>query len=277
MKFMKTFNMQNVAMERNAFFQIVRIGVQTTYVYRFGIFFQLLNLLFQIFLLKVIWTAIYLSRGEANQFQLHSLIAYLTLANLQTWVLVPNVPSSLAQRVRTGEVAFDLARPISFLGQLFFQRVGTTLGFVPFVLLALPLSIFAGELSLPPSFAFGVLYVISLLLSFALVSLIGILIDLISFWTLEVTGVSLIYRSLNQIFAGMLIPISLFPPALHAIAIFLPFQAIAFLPVSIYLGTIPNNQTFGPIITQIIWIAVLYAIVRFIWYKAQRNFIIQGG
>jgi ABC-2 type transport system permease protein len=277
---MRIFNAEvftNLTITIRSYFQFVRMGSKTIFVYRFNIFFQLFNVLFQIYLLKVVWTAIYIGRGDTSTDQLRLLIAYLTLANLQTWILVPNSPDSLQQRVRTGEVAFDIARPVDLIGQLLAQRTGTILGLIPFVIISFPLSLFVGELQLPASTQSWFLYVVSLILSYFIVSYLTILIGLISFWTLETTGLQLIYRFVNQLFAGTLIPISFFPPILHTIAILLPFQGVAFLPVSIYLGQLQGMQAFQALVTQFIWVIVLYILVKLVWYKAQRRILIQGG
>ena len=52
-------------------------------MYRASLFFNAVSILLQIYLLKVVWTALYAGRHSVNTLQLHTLIAGLTLANLQ--------------------------------------------------------------------------------------------------------------------------------------------------------------------------------------------------
>ncbi len=105
----------------------------------------------------------------------------------------------------------------------------------------------------------------------------GLLMGLLALWTFEVTGIQFIYRFVNQLFAGALIPLWLFPPVLHTVATFLPFQAVAFLPVSIYLGQLQGAGITDALTIQLVWVVVLYLFAQLVWYRAQRHIVIQGG
>src|SRR5216683_477188 len=122
-----------------AYVQIMLMGAQITFVYRANAIFQLAGVIFQVYLLKVIWTAIYLHSSTSNQIQLSSLISYLTLTNIQTWILAPTITNILQDRIRTGDIALDIAKPVNFLTQLIAQQLGKSLSLVPFAILALPL------------------------------------------------------------------------------------------------------------------------------------------
>jgi len=77
---------------------------------------------------------------------------------------------------------------------------------------------------------------IGLALAYVVMSLMGLLLGLVAFWTLETTGMLAIFRFTNLFFAGGLVPLAFFPAPLRAIADLLPFQTQAFIPVSLYLG-----------------------------------------
>lgn len=260
-----------------AYIQIVRMGVYTTFAYRAAAGFQLLLVLFQIYLLKVVWTAVYMGRGSVNGIHLSTLIAYLTLVNLQTWIVTPTITQTLQRRVRTGEVALDLAKPLDFLGQLLARQIGATLGLVPFLLIAFPFSLIVGGMQLPASIEAMMYYVVSVVLAYLIAILIGLLMGLISFWTLETTGIQFIYQCINQVLGGALIPLWFFPSLLRSITGFLPFQSVAFLPVSLYLGQLHGLEVLYAFATQVFWVITLYLLTRLLWYKAQRHMSIQGG
>jgi ABC-2 type transport system permease protein len=253
------------------------MGAQMTFMYRANVFFQVAGVIFQVYLLKVIWTAIYLHNSNVSLVQLPILISYLTLSNLQVWILSPTITNVLQERVRSGDVALDIGKPISFSGQFLARQFGTSLSMVPFAFLALPLAWLAGGLQAPASLVALLCYTISFFLAYCVVSLIGLLLGLISFWTFELSGIQLIFRFVNQLFAGALIPLWLFPPALHTVALFLPFQAVAFLPVSIYLGQIQGTGIVSALATQGMWVVLLYALVQLTWFRARRRVIVQGG
>lgn len=270
--------MQNSVFTKLApYIQITKMGGNTNFVYRSNIVFQLAGVILQIYLLKIVWTALYTQRGVVNHEQLQFLLSYLTMTNLQVWVLTPTMIDYLQQRIRTGAIAIDIAQPISLPRQLTVRQLGATLSLIPLAILALPIAYFAGGILLPASPEAAVLYLISCFFSYSIVSLIGLLLGLLSLWTFEVTGLQLLYRFINQLFAGALIPLWLFPPALHTIASFLPFQAIASLPVLIYLGRLQGMAILNALATQLFWVVILYLLARYIWHRAQHYLIIQGG
>lgn len=260
-----------------AYLYISYISAKINFAYRYNLVFQLLYVLFQVYLLKVIWTAVYMHQESINHIQLQVLISYLTLTNLQTWLLTPRITDFLQARVRTGDVTLDMVRPVDFLFQLLSQQFGLTLGLVPFVLIASPLILLAGGVQFPASIDAMIFYVISLALAYLISSLMGVLMGLISVWMLEVTGIDLIYRFVNLLFSGALIPLWFFPPALLSVASILPFYTTAFLPASIYLGQIHDVEIFSSLATQLGWVIVLYLLTKLIWYKAQRHIMVQGG
>src|SRR5579871_3768736 len=106
-----------------AYRQCALLSGQTIYAYRANVAFSVVSILAQVYLLKVVWTTLYAGHASVGALQLHTLIASLTLANLQLWVMFPDVGWFLYQRVRDGQVAVDLARPVGFLGQMFAQQV----------------------------------------------------------------------------------------------------------------------------------------------------------
>jgi ABC-2 type transport system permease protein len=267
--------MKNWIITRSSpYLQIMHMGAQINFLYRANVFFQIAGVILQIYFLKVIWTAIYVQNHTAG---LSTLISYLTVSNLQVWILSPTITTVLQERVRKGDIALDIAKPISFVGQFLARQLGTSLSMIPFAILMLPLVWLAGGLEAPASPEALLGYLVSCLLAYGVVSLLALLMGLISFWTLELSGLQLMYRFVNQLFAGALIPLWLFPPVLHTLALFLPFQAVAFLPVSIYLGQVQGMGIVSSLLIQVAWVVFLSALVQFTWFRARLRVVVQGG
>lgn len=260
-----------------AYLQQIALAAQLPFVYRFNWAFHFVGVLLQVYLLKVIWTAVYAGRGSVDGIELETLIAYLTLVNLQMNLLWPFLGGYLQGRVREGKVALDLARPVGLLGQLLAQQVGLTAGSLPFLVLVFPLALVLGGLVPPASAGAALLYLCSLTLTYAITILLGLLLGLVAFWTLEIQGFTVIYFFVNQFFAGALVPLWFFPPALRAVADVLPFQAQAFVPVSIYLGKLNGDTLVRALGVQLFWAVALYALARLVWWRAMRRVIVQGG
>lgn len=260
-----------------AYLQQINMAVQIPMTYRFNWAMHFVSVLLQIYLLKVVWTAVYAGRAEVGGVGLAQLVAYLTFANLQFSLLWPFIAGHLQNRVRDGKIALDLARPIGLLDQMLAYQVGITAGSAPFVVLSLIPALLLGGVLPPASATAGLLYLISLLLAYAIMVLLGLLLGLTSFWTIENGGIFTIYLFVNQFLAGTMIPITFFPPFLRTLAGFLPFQSQTFVPISIYLGQITGTDLLSALAVQLFWVAALGLLARIIWGYAVRRVVIQGG
>jgi ABC-type uncharacterized transport system permease subunit len=250
---------------------------KTVLAYRFNIVMSLVSVLLQIYLLRVVWSAIYAQRTDVAAFPLEQLLTYLTIANLQIWLVNPELAWNVQQRVREGQIAVDLARPVPFPGQMVAQQIGGTIGVLPLVAVALPVAFIAGSLRPPASVESGALYLVSLVLAYAVMALMGLLLGFVAFWTLETTGMMAIFRFANLFFAGGLVPLAFFPPPLRTVAEALPFQTQASIPVSLYLGRLEGSDALRALALQLLWIVLLAAIAVVVWRRAVTKIVVQGG
>lgn len=260
-----------------AYLQLMALWPQMSAAYRFNIVFNLIGLLLQVFLLKTVWTAIYAGHPVVSGLPLPTLIAYLTLINLQLWVLLPQMSSLLHNRIREGLVALDLARPVGLLQQMLCHQLGATLAIGPFALLALPFAWLIGGLVPPASVTSGIFYTISALLGYLIGVLLALLTGLVAFWTLEASGIEMIQTFVANFFAGALVPLWFFAPVLLAVAKALPFQSEGFVPVAIYLGQLQGSAALQAMGLQIFWVLALTALARLVWSRAHRRVVVQGG
>jgi ABC-type uncharacterized transport system permease subunit len=255
----------------------MKLWPQTLAAYRVNVVFYLIGLLLQIFLLKMVWTAVYAGHAIVSGLPLPTLIAYLTLINVQLWALYPQMSYLMQQRIRDGLVALDMARPVGYLQQMLCHEFGNALAISPFVLLALPFAWLVGGLTLPASPAAGALYVVSVLLGYFIGLLIALLTGLVAFWTLEASGIAMIQTFVSAFFAGALVPLWFFPPTLLAVAHALPFQSEGFVPVAIYLGQLQGSAALHALGLQVFWVIALAALARLVWSRAHRRVVVQGG
>jgi ABC-2 type transport system permease protein len=259
------------------YLRIASMGPRVAAMYRFNLIVALVMVLLQVFLLKTVWAALYANQLSVDGFSRHILVTYLTLANLQMWVLYPSIFGAVRARVHSGAIAHDLVRPIGFPGQMLAQQLGTTLGAVPFLALTLPLAALAGGLQLPASLAAAGCYMISLILAYMVMALLGLLLGLLAFWTVELGGFIQIYTFISLFFSGALAPIRFFPPGLRVVAAVLPFQVQAGLPISIYLGQEHGVTLLRDFGAQSLWVLALGGAACLVWQGAVRHVAIQGG
>jgi ABC-2 type transport system permease protein len=261
-----------------AYLALARLQMRVVLAYRAGVVSGLLIALLRILLLDIVWTAIYSAQGSVEGPALGELITFLTLAQLQLLILQPSLVTYLQRRIHEGQIGFDLVRPVPFLGQLLAQQAGATLGLLPFVVAALPFALLVGGLAPPASPTAAVVWAISLVLAWLIATLLGLLMGLIAFWTVETLGVQVIYNFATQFLGGALAPLAFFPPALRSIADWLPFRAIASVPIELYTGARSDAPGIAQALgLQLIWIGVLGLVALLTWWRAKRAITVYRG
>ena len=186
--------------------------------------------------------------------------------------------TELADRIRTGDIAVDLARPVDlqlawlaadlgraawgllsravvpilFGAALFGFRVPSD----PLVLLLLPVSI-----------------TLAVVVSFAC----RFMVNLAAFWITEVRGPVTFYILVAGLLGGHLVPVQLFPGWLQAVAYATPFPAIMQWPIDLVTGQASGWTALGLVCAQLGWAVALLAVGRVVLRRATRRLVVQGG
>lgn len=260
-----------------AWVEIAKANIRWQYMYRFNVFMGIVLTGVTIYLLTIVWRAAYGEQTEVGGIALSQALVYLTIANLQLYFLRPEVSGDIQARIREGQIGFDLSRPVGYPSQLIAGAAGNMIGLLPMMVVSLPVAFIVGELKPPPSVGYGVAYVASFLLAWVIAVQLNMIIGLVSFWTLEMTGFEMMYRLIGNFATGALVPLWFMPDLLRAVVQLLPFQAIAFVPVSIYVGAPATGAIWSALAIQVFWAVALVGIIQWVWSKAFRHTVIQGG
>jgi ABC-2 type transport system permease protein len=255
----------------------VRTSMAVSVQYRAGIFSAAAVMVVWVLLLTRVWTAVYHGRLTVAGFDLHTTVVYLTLANLQAAVINSPLSYVMAFRIRSGEVLFDVSRPIGYPGQMLALQAGQSLVQAAVVLLAAPLAGLAGGLSAPAGMAAGLTYPIALLLGWVLNALLALLVGLSAFWTVDNQGFATLFRFIAAFLAGASVPLAFFPGPLRLAADLLPFRFIVYQPAAVYVGQIRGPAIAGNLALAVAWIGVLAALVAVVWRRAYRRMVAHGG
>lgn len=186
--------------------------------------------------------------------------------------------SELAQRVRTGDIAIDLARPVD--PQLSF--LAADLGRAAYTLIprgAPPLIVGAVlfELAFPASILPYVLGVTSLTIAVMISFACRWLVNLTAFWLIEMRGVVTLYMLTSGLLSGHLIPVHWFPSWLQTIANATPFPSMVQTPIDVTMGFVAGPEALAGIGVQAIWLVVMLAFGRLVFAAGTRKLVVQGG
>ncbi len=259
-----------------AWWELIRVTARQFAAFRVNIVFSVLGFMVQLYVTRSVWEAVYAGRNEVDGVSANTLLVYLTISSLGSWFLPQMAAWTIQQRVLSGEIALDLVRPFGYLKQVMAQDIGTAFSFAPFLAIFVPAAMLIGSLE-PPSAGSGALYLVSFGLAFAVNSLIGMHLGLLAFWIQQVNGIRAMIGVTSGFLSGTLVPLWLMPDAVRFVFRLLPFQALAFLPASIYSGQVTGWAVLEPLAVQLVWIGILLVTVRWIWQRAQDRIVIHGG
>jgi len=259
-----------------AWWELIRVEARQITAYRLELLFSVFGFAMQLYVTRAVWEAVYGGRSEVDGVTAHTLLVYLTIAALGRWFLPGGTAWRIQERVQSGDIGLDLVRPFHYLKQVFAQDIGTALSFLPILLVFAPVAAAIGSLDLPSAPTL-LLYLVSFALAFVVKFLINVALGLLAFWVQQVNGIRAMVSVATDFLSGSLVPLWLMPDGVRWLFQLLPFQALAFLPASIYSGQVTGRDALQPLAIQLLWIGILTVTVRWMWHKAQQRIVIHGG
>lgn len=245
--------------------------------YRTEVFTRIGSIALRVYLLSVVWTALYRTNGMKQNMPLHTTITYLTIALLIG--LIYNVDGAyvVRERIREGSIAIDFMRPISIPWFVFADTVGQT-GFAIFQIVpALLLALLIVHVDPPVSLMAAVVFVVSLAIGFVVNFFLDMMMATITFWTMEIFGIQLMMQFATSLLSGALVPLYFFPGWSQKVVLALPFATLYNAPISIYIGRVQGTDILATLAQQAAW-AVTFGLLSFaLWRIGERRVVFQGG
>lgn len=244
--------------------------------YRAAAFAGLATQLFWGVMRVMVFTAFYQSSSLASSapISLQEVITYVWLSQALLALLPWNLDREVEQLVRTGNVVYELVKPLNLFWYWYCRAMAMRL--IPASLKALPVALIAGfflDLSPPPSVASGALFAVSLVGALALSAAITTLMMSSLFWTVTSEGITKLMPAVILIFSGMLIPLPLFPEWLQPVIYFLPFRGIIDTPFQLYSG----HHSIGALVHQWVWVGILITYGHWVMNRATKRLVVHGG
>ncbi|MEW2488224.1 ABC-2 family transporter protein [Streptomyces sp. NPDC048411] len=233
------------------------------------------------FILAYTYTALWDERPHLGGYDLSQALTYVWLgqALLATSAMMGGgFEDELVERIRTGDVAVDLYRPVDLqlwwlagdLGRAAFQLLAR--GVVPMVLGAL-----AFPLALSGSPGVWLAFLVSVMLGVVVSFALRYLVALSAFWLMDGAGAAQIAFLAGLFFSGMLLPLTLFPGALGEVARALPWSALLQVPADVFLGKHTGWGLVEAFAFQGGWALALLLAGRLVQSVATRRVVVQGG
>ena len=260
------------------YFEVALTAYRRQLIYRWANLAGLLTNIFFGAVFSYVIIALYQAKPVAAGYGVQDALRYVWLAQAMVMVVLTFGWYDLMLTIRSGEVVSDLSKPCDFYWYWFSREFGRSSYFL----------LFRGF----PTYLAGMLLFglgtqgdwkawLAYSVSLPLATMIGIayrfLFNIAAFWVLEARAVGSLATVIALFFAGSYVPLPFFPPWLHAIAIWLPFNGLMNVPVQIFLGKLTGIMLLLGLGSQVIWVVLLTLSVRSLTSVAVRRVVLQGG
>jgi ABC-type uncharacterized transport system, permease component len=247
---------------------------QLAYVIDFVV--RSLFLLLILYIFMQLWQTTYTGVGTATiaGYSFKQIMWYLVFTESMV-LATPSLSTRIEEEVKSGDVAFKLIRPISFLAFHYVEYMSE-------VAIRFIINLFLGSIiglllvGLPPVGA-GLAWLPLLALGgFTINFMLGMLIALSAFWVEETRGLEFVYNKILFTIGGMLMPLELFPETLQHIGRWLPFQAIVYFPARTAVD-MHHDEIPGMLAIQWLWAVWIGLVVWLVYRKGVRKLNVNGG
>ena len=267
---------------------ILRISLAERLAYRgdfvLGTLMRFLPIITQIFL----WWAIFQSLNAENPnearlagYSFQDMVAYYLLTMVgRAFSSMPGLSSSIATKIRDGEIKKFLVQPVDLITFLFWSRVAHKIAYYTISTLPFALVFYLCRdyftLGWPDPLTM-LAFVTSLLLSFALGFYLEACIGLVGFWMLEVSSLLFVYMLFQFFLSGHMFPLDLIDEPYRSIVGFLPIKYLAYFPAAVFLGKIQGTALAFDMAMLLAWTVFFFLMSKLIYRIGLKRYSGYGG
>lgn len=261
------------------YLQFARLAFQRRAAYRLANWTGVLVNVFFLLVHAQVLLAFFRARPGARGWSPHEAVLYFTASEALLMVvgIFADVRYNLAERIRTGEVVTDLARPVTLYYRDVAERYGTALYYL---IARFPPVYLTGILLwgvAPPLRLETLLFPLSLFLAVGVSAGLWYVACASAYFRNTASGELSALVFVNTLLGGMVVPLDFYPDWLRIIADALPFRATLYTPVALLTGKLSGAALVFGLAHQLVWLGALSALSLAIESRGLRRLATQGG
>lgn len=234
------------------------------------IFVRLSFFLVILYIFSKLWQATQFSDAASQQ----SMIWYLSVTELIV-LSVPLIQVDIENDIRSGDIVYQLLRPINYLWLKISDSIGAFLfRFTVLMLIAIPFCAYLSS-SIPPLPILFAAY-----LTAGIAGLVFILfhttIGLLAFKLQDSTPIFWVWQRCSFLFGGLIIPLDFYPSYLKTASYFLPFASLLYGPARLILSF--NFESFLIVLGGLLfWGCFALFLASWLYIRMLRELKVNGG
>ncbi|HEY0949782.1 ABC transporter permease [Nocardioides sp.] len=236
------------------------------------------NTTFGLLKVALLFAAVDAAGGELSGYDVGTMSAYIWISQGLLGSVNLFGRTDMAARIKDGDVAVDFLRPLDVHLASVTTEVGRSVfALIPRGLPSVAIGALVVGMSMPDDAPGYLLGALSILLGIVVSATTVYLVAVTGFWLVETRGLEIMYMVVSGFFAGLFVPIRLFPDWLHAIATATPFPSMMMYPVDVLSGRVDGAAALGLVGLQLLWLATTIAAGQLATRAGRRRLEVQGG
>ena len=221
-----------------------------------------------------LWNAVVAEYGNSAPFSLGFIAWYIAINEL---IVLGNteVYSRISMDIQSGNIAYYLNKPISYLSMTIAESLGATIAMLSVLGITGIVFLYFYGIACP-----GVINLIfafvAIILASTILLLIQALIGLWSYWIGDTFTLVLIMQKLMFVLGGLFVPLTIYPWWLQLVAKYTPFPYMLSETASI-ANSVSYAVNFQTLSMLVFWVFILVLAVIFSFKKLTRQLEIYGG
>lgn len=245
---------------------------------RLDFFLGRLRNIIVLLLLYYIWLAVSAGTGTFSFFTTEELVTYVLLAHTLRSCIFGSRSPRIASEINEGIFSTYLVRPVNHFVLFYFRELAercillfsAILESVVFVLIIKPVLVF------PSASTQILLFIFSVFLAHILYYTLSYAVSLIAFWSREAMGPRFLFEWFLEFASGAYFPINILSPLYMLMLGSLPFIAVMFIPLMIFIGKINYCDIPTYLAVQGCWILLTGVMTYLIWKKGLKKYTGEG-
>lgn len=258
-------------MSHNYIRNLFKINTINFWKYKFNLFFNFISSIILPMILNYIFTDAILT--NKNLSLKYDLLIYIVISNFILGIVLSDIESYISMDIKSGKFMYKLLSPLSVPFQYFIndfsKKLIKTISFIiPILIVWFCLNY--SNINMNNLLLSTLFILIAILIGFNISFLIGIL----SFWLVEIWGISSVKSLAISIFTGAVIPIDLFPETVRRVLFYLPFPYLSYYPALMisYKGNNNGMNIKMVLLIGILWVLITFLLNNFLWNKGIKKY-----
>lgn len=266
-------------MNLQKYFIVTKNTWEETLTYRLNFTIWRFRTVLRVLTVYFLWLAVLPKNAVIGSYNQELMLTYILGTTFIGSIVFATRTLEIGDHINNGDLSNFLIRPVNYFLYWFFKDLGdkamnTFFSIIELIILFIVLK--------PPFFIQTNLYFLSFCFIATFLSVItyfflSFLIGLIGFWSQETWAPRFIFFTVLSFLVGDFFPLDIMPQPLFFIAKLLPFYYMLYFPLKIYLGGITQVQIYEGLIISIIWMFIIFIILKYVWNKGIKSYTAYGG